>query len=166
MNEISIPKRLTPIDTDYARWADERAALLRARKLDGADIENIAEEIEGLGRSGKYEIVSRLEGLLCHLLKWQFQQDKRSNSWRSTILEQRIRILDVLEESPSLKHYPGEKLGRAYIIGKSAAIDQTRLPEAVFPETCPYTIEHTFNPDSSPAEHNDVFTLAFAVASA
>jgi len=149
MNKIDL-KKPTSIEDDFALWAAEQGALLRGRNFERIDLENIAEEIESLGRSGKYEIVSRLEVLLCHLLKWQFQGEKRTNSWRATLREQRRRILDVIEESPSLKRYPGEKLDRAYIIGRGAAIDQTRLPESTFPETCPYTIEQVLDPDFLP----------------
>jgi hypothetical protein len=56
----------------------------------------------------------------------------------------------VLEESPSLKRYPAEKLDRAYTIGLNTAIDQTRLAESAFPETCPYTIEQILDPDFLP----------------
>ncbi|MFZ2871945.1 MAG: DUF29 family protein [Zavarzinia sp.] len=38
-------------DRDFYAWANEQAALLRAGKLDKADIANIAEEIESMGRS-------------------------------------------------------------------------------------------------------------------
>ena len=60
-------------DRDFYAWANEQAALLRAGKLMEADIQNIAEEIESMGRSEKRELVSRLTVLLLHLLKWQFQ---------------------------------------------------------------------------------------------
>jgi hypothetical protein len=38
-------------DRDFYAWANEQATLLRAGKLNEADIENIAEEIESMGRS-------------------------------------------------------------------------------------------------------------------
>jgi Domain of unknown function DUF29 len=78
--------------TDFYAWAMEQAALLRARRFDSADIENIAEEIESMGRGEKRELVNRLALLLLHLLKWQFQPGFRSPSWSSTIREQRIRL--------------------------------------------------------------------------
>ena len=151
MNKIDL-KKLTSIDDDFALWSAEQAALLRAGKFDRVDLENVAEEIESLGRSGKYEIVSRLEVLLVHLLKWQFQPEQRTNSWRATIREQRTRITDVLEESPSLKSYPGERVDRAYTIGLNDAITQTGLSESAFPVMCPYTIEQILDPDFLPGE--------------
>jgi hypothetical protein len=143
-------KKPTSIDEDFALWAAEQSALLRDRNFERTDLENIAEEIEGLARSDKYQIANRLEVLLCHLLKWEFQAERRSNSWRTTLLEQRFRILDLLGESPSLKRVPGERLDSAYILGKNSAITETLLPESTFPETCPYTIEQVLDPDFFP----------------
>ena len=95
---------------DFYAWAMEQAALLRAGRLDAADIENIAEEIESMGRGEKRELVNRLTVLLMHLLKWNFQPGFRSASWSSGIREQRIRLKNNLEDSPSLK----AKLDEAY----------------------------------------------------
>src|ERR1700691_5139612 len=61
-------------ETDFYGWANEQAALLRAGQLSAADIENIAEEIESMGRGEKRELVNRLSVLLAHLLKWRFQR--------------------------------------------------------------------------------------------
>jgi len=61
-------------ESDFYAWAMEQAALLRARRFDTADIDNIAEEIESMGRGEKRELVNRLAVLLLHLLKWQFNQ--------------------------------------------------------------------------------------------
>ena len=144
MNKIDLKKSVS-IDDDFALWAAEQGALLRSRKFERVDLENLAEEIEDLGRSGRHEIASRLEVLLQHLLKWEFQPKGRTRSWRSTILEQRSRILDVIEESPSLRPFPSTKLDRAYILGKNEAITDTELDEAVFPEACPYTIEQVLD---------------------
>ena len=57
------------------------------------DLENIAEELEGMARSDKRQLVNRFAVLLAHLLKWQFQSQLRSKSWERTIKEQRKRIL-------------------------------------------------------------------------
>ena len=72
-------------ETDFYAWATRQAALLRAGRLDAADIEHIAEEIDSMGRSEKRELVSRLTVVLLHLLKWQYQPALRGNSWRLSI---------------------------------------------------------------------------------
>ena len=76
----------TPYEKDVVAWAYEQAALLRAGKLASIDIEHIAEEIEDVGKSEQREFASRMAVLLAHLLKWQFQPERRGNSWTNTIL--------------------------------------------------------------------------------
>lgn len=149
MNTIDL-KTLTSIDDDFALWAAEQGALIRAHKLDRIDLENVAEEIESLGRSEEHQIDSRLEVLIAHLLKWELQPAKRKYGWKSSIDEQRIRLARVLKRSPSLRSYPAESLRGSYIIGRNEAITQTRLPEAAFPETCPYTVEQILDPNFLP----------------
>ena len=85
-------KNATLYDTDFYAWANEQAALLRAGRLSEADIENIAEEIESMGRSERSELVNRLTVLLVHLLKWRYQPGLRGRSWRLTIEEQRDQL--------------------------------------------------------------------------
>ena len=71
---------------DFYAWAMEQAALMRAGRLAEADIQNIAEEIESMGRGEKRELVSRLTVLLTHLLKWRAQPGLRGRSWHLTML--------------------------------------------------------------------------------
>ena len=106
-------------ETDFYGWANEQAALLREGRLHEADIENIAEEIESMGRSEKRELVSRLVVLLTHLLKWRYQPGGRGSSWRASVVVQRDRIADHLSDNPSLKPKIPEALTRAYL-GHSA----------------------------------------------
>jgi Domain of unknown function DUF29 len=89
-------------DVDFYAWTIEQAGLLRAGRLSEADIENIAEEIESIGRSEKRELVNRLTVLLIHLLKWQAQPAFRDTSWRLTIAERRGRLVEHLKDNPSL----------------------------------------------------------------
>lgn len=138
MNKIDL-KHLASYEEDFALWSAEQAALLRAGKLERVDLENVAEEIESLGRSDRYEIDSRMEILIQHLLKWQFQPEKRTNSWKASIREQRMRVARILEASPSLKPYPARSVAGSFTIGLDKAIHETQLPESAFPDTCPYT---------------------------
>jgi hypothetical protein len=94
----------TLFETDFVAWAKEQAALLRSGKLTAIDALNIAEEIESMGRSERNELQSRLAVLLAHLLKWQFQPERRGHSWEATIKLQRSKVQNLLRNSPSLKH--------------------------------------------------------------
>ena len=126
---------------DFYAWATEQAALLRAGRLDEADVENIAEEIESMGRSEKRELVNRLIVLLTHLLKWQTQPALRGNSWRLTILEQRGRLAEHLKDNPSLKSTLPDAFAIAYRFALLGAQRETGLPENAFPAACPWTSE-------------------------
>src|SRR5271168_389099 len=90
-------------DRDFYAWANEQAALLRAGDLSQADVENIAEELERLGRTEKREFVSRLTALLSLLLKARVQPQKRSPSWRDAIASARAQVLEHLQDNPSLQ---------------------------------------------------------------
>jgi hypothetical protein len=92
-------------ETDFYAWTLEQAKLLKQGQLNQLDIVNLIEEIESLGKREKQELRNRLGILIGHLLKWRYQSDKRSNSWKATIREQRRRIKEHLEENPSLKSY-------------------------------------------------------------
>jgi hypothetical protein len=139
----------TLYDRDFVAWAYEQAELLRAGDLSAIDAFNIAEEIEGVARNEKREVRSRLEILLAHLLKWTFQPDHRGQSWELTIREQRERIEDVLEDSPSLRRlFDNEKqMQRAW---RAAVALVTRETNLVFPETSIWPIDQVLDPDFFP----------------
>lgn len=101
-------------EKDFYAWAMQNAKLLKAGKLDEADIEHIAEEIESMGKSERRALINRLAVLLAHLLKWQYQPERRCNSWKYTLEEQREEISDLLNDSPSLTHEIENKIERAY----------------------------------------------------
>jgi Domain of unknown function DUF29 len=101
-------------ETDLYQWTIEQADALRRRAVDELDYDNLAEEIESVGRSKRREIRSRLETLLIHLLKWRYQPEKQSVSLRASVSEERQRIEDVLADNPSLRSFPAEALASAY----------------------------------------------------
>jgi Domain of unknown function DUF29 len=140
---------MTKYEADLHAWTREQAELLRKRAGNEIDWDNLAEEIESLGSSQRGEIRSRLTVLLIHLLKWRYQSDHQSNSWRASIHEARYRIELILEDSPSLKAYPGEALAGSY---RSALNDMTinYLDTQDMPQTCPWTIEQVLSDDFLP----------------
>jgi hypothetical protein len=149
MNKID-PNRLAVYDEDFALWSAEQAALIRAGKFDRIDLENVAEEIESLGKSDKRQIRSRLQLLMLHLLKWERQPAERSRSWSSSIRDQRQAILDLIDDSPSLRPYPGQVFEGEYPRARDKASEETTIYLNLFPETCPYTIEQILDPDFLP----------------
>jgi hypothetical protein len=135
---------------DVVAWAYEQAALLRSGRLDSIDALNIAEEIEDVAKKEQRELASRFEVLLCHLLKWQFQSARRSQSWQRTIRDQRASIAKRLAKMPSLQPVLGDEEWLADVFNDAVrlASEQTGLEE--FPETCPWTIKQLLDPDFLP----------------
>jgi hypothetical protein len=90
-------------ETDFFGWTLQQAELLKSGQLSELDTEHLIEEIEAMGRSERQQLTRRLEILLIHLLKWQYQPALRDLSWQLTITEQRRRIAKLLANNPSLK---------------------------------------------------------------
>jgi hypothetical protein len=137
-------------ESDFYGWAMRQAELLREGRLSEADIENIAEEIESLGRGERRELVNRLKVLLAHLLKWQFQPGHRGNSWRLTIREQRKMLRSRLAQNPSLRPRLQDAIAEAYDLAMLIAQRETGLAEGAFPASCSYGAEEILDPDFLP----------------
>jgi hypothetical protein len=127
-------------ERDFYAWTQEQAEKLRARAHNDIDWENAAEEIDSVGRSQKHEIRNRMKVLIQHLLKWQFQPAGRSNSWQSSISEQRTHISGIISDSPSLASFPLEAAAWAFPHARRAMLIETRLASADVPTSCPYTV--------------------------
>jgi len=138
-------------DTDFYAWTQAQAAAIRAKDVAALDIEHLAEEVEDLGRRVRHAIVSQLERLLLHLLKWRYDpaQDPR-RLWRLSILDARHEISHDLADNRSLHGYPAERLADAYRYARRVAAIDTELPLATFPEACPWTIAQVLDEDFWP----------------
>ncbi len=137
-------------EQDFYAWANEQAGLLRAGKLSEADIEHIAEEIESMGKGEKRELVSRLNILLLHLLKWQYQPSHCGNSWRNTIRIQRREVAAHMKDNPSLKSLMPQAMEQAYGTAIIEAENETGLSEATFPASCEWSFEQIMDPEFWP----------------
>ena len=101
-------------------------------------------------RKDKKSLKSDLIILLVHLLKYQFQSKKITNSWLFTIVEHRKRINKALKKSPSLKNYFVEIFDQVYKLARQEASTQTGLAMDIFPTLCPFTLENILNPEYLP----------------
>jgi hypothetical protein len=145
MNNFLLMKQLTPYEADYAQWCAEQGALLREGRLSELDRENLAEEVESLGRTDRREIRSRMEVLIAHLLKWEFQPGRRSHSWQSSISEQRVWIGSIIKDSPSLRRYPSQIFDEAYKHALLVAVSETGLRKSHFPGDPPFTAKQALD---------------------
>ena len=90
-------------ERDFYSWLLEQAHHLRAGRWNALDRDNLAEEIESLGREQFNKLESSLRVLLLHMLKWDYQPERRGRSWWATIGEQRLRLNDLLADNPGLR---------------------------------------------------------------
>ena len=134
---------------DFHAWAFQQATLLREGKLAQADIENIAEEIESMGRGERRELTNRLTVLLMDLLKWRHQPIRRGRGWELTIKGQRRETRLHLRDNPSLKPWLDQAMDDAYGSAAIKAARETRLD--VFPAICPFTFEQAIDDDFWPS---------------
>jgi hypothetical protein len=137
-------------DKDFYAWTKQTAQIVIEGSIAVVDINNIAEEIEDMGSSNKRALISCLAILSSHLLKWKFQKERRGKSWLLTIKCQRLKINDLLEESPSLKHQIESKFDRAYIEARLIASKETGIDIDDFPENDPFTLEECLNDEFFP----------------
>jgi hypothetical protein len=138
-------------DTDYLRWIETTVEKLRSRDYSNIDWENLIEEIEDMGRSERRSLESNLVVIILHLLKWQFQPDRRSGSWKASIAEHRRRIRKAVKDSPSLRPYLEEVLAECYADAVEQASAETGLSIETFPQLSVYTstevLDSNFLPD-------------------
>jgi len=136
----------TLYERDIALWSDQMVDLLRQGKFDQLDVEHLIDEVSDLGRRERDRLVSSVRLILHHLLKWQFQHERRSRSWAKTIQRERINLQSYLADTPSLTRIQTQDwLEKIYKIARKDAALETDLSLSLFPEACPYTWGQVFD---------------------
>ncbi|WP_169977674.1 DUF29 domain-containing protein [Tautonia rosea] len=132
---------------DETAWLETMAQLVAEGRFDELDCAHLSEYLSDMARRDRREVYSRLVVLLTHLLKWEHQPEKRSGSWRGTILTQR-RELRLLLESGTLRNHAIASLAEAYQDAREQAAAETELPIDTFPFPCVYTVDELIARDS------------------
>ncbi|MCI4625630.1 MAG: DUF29 domain-containing protein [Candidatus Magnetoovum sp. WYHC-5] len=140
----------TLYEVDFYQWALYNANLLKQGRFTEVDIENVVEELESMGRGEKKELRNRLAILIMHLLKWQYQPQRRSESWKITINTQRVDIEFILKDSPSLKHVVEIVIDEAYKKSGLMFQKETGINKKHLPNICPYNFEQLIDYDFLP----------------
>ena len=139
-------------EKDFFTWTQEQARLLRERRFDDLDLDNLIDEVASVGSSEEHEIRRRLKVLLAHLLKWKFQPRFRGISWRRTIRQQRESIAEIIEASPSLRTYPSQVMRTAYTGATVSASEETGLAIGIFSEECPFSVDQALDLEFFPED--------------
>lgn len=141
--------KLFDYETDFYAWALHNAQLLREGKFSELDVDHLVEELEDMGNN-KLELASRFIILIAHLLKWEYQPERRGRSWERSIDEQRSQIDWLLQNKPSLKPGLTDAATEIYSRAVKLAAKETKFPLTHFPPACPYSIEQLLDEDFYP----------------
>ncbi|MEB3310483.1 MAG: DUF29 domain-containing protein [Snowella sp.] len=142
-------KTVTEYDQDFLIWTQKQAEYLRKGHWEQLDVNHLIEELEALGRSEQREFSSYFQRLVMHLLKWDYQPERRTASWEITIANCRDKIQDCLEDTPSLRRFLEDQdwIEKYYKRSRRDAAKETKQPIESFPNYFPYTIEQVLDPE-------------------
>jgi hypothetical protein len=150
--------------TDYYAWTKQQAAELRklaaARANTTLDLENLAEEVESLGRSDLATVRSQLRRIIEHLLKLEHSPAAEPRfGWRESVIEARDVIPDVI--TATLRREVEAELANTYQQGRrkaEAALRRHGEREAAhaLPADCPYSFDQIVSYDWYPANRHGI----------
>jgi Domain of unknown function DUF29 len=134
------PSTESSYELDETAWLEATAEQIRNGRLDEVDLDILAEHLTDMAKRDYREVFTRLVVLLGHLLKWEYQPDHRSRSWRGTILEQQRELRQLLE-GKSLRNHAVAVYGDAYADARKQAAAETGLARTTFPVECPWQMD-------------------------
>lgn len=144
------PDSSVDYEADFVLWLERQVDALNARRFDQLDIANLTAEIDSIVRSEQREVKSRLELIIRHLLKCQYQPQRKSRSWHRTLTEQRQALERVCEDSPSLARMLAAFAEKEYQRALKSTSRETRIARACFPPALPYTVEQLLDEEFLP----------------
>ena len=131
---------------DETAWLEAMSERIRLGRLDELDYPNLAEYLADMARRDRREVESRLTVLIWHALKWAYQPDQRSRSWKVTIIEQ-SQELEAEVSRGVLRNHAEAVLADVYPNAVERAAAETGLPAESFPVVCPYTLDQLLSAD-------------------
>jgi uncharacterized protein DUF29 len=137
----------TLYDTDYVEWAVRTAELIRAGRFGEIDAQNVAEEIEDLGKGERSAVRSFLHRLLLHKIQQLIQPERDGASTRVSIESSRQALVERIEDSPSLRPYLQQRLQKTYQDAVKLALIETGLEHAAVPDRCPWDLDSLLRED-------------------
>jgi hypothetical protein len=140
-------------DRDFFAWTQQQAALLREAAggpTTGLDFENLAEEIESLGKRDRRALASQLARITEHLLKLQHARAEEPRAgWENSVDAHRSKARRILADSPAPKGELRTLLDASYEDGRrrAARLLRNELDPTALPEACPYSPDHILDRD-------------------
>jgi hypothetical protein len=133
-------------DLDETAWLEAMAGLIQQGRWGDLDFAHLGEYLTDMARRDRREIESRLTTLIAHVLKWVHQPDRRSASWRGTLIEQRQELARLVRRGV-LRNHAEAVLAEAYAEAVERAAAETGFAVESFPGPCPYTVEQLLSPE-------------------
>lgn len=149
-------------DDDFYAWTQNQAVVLRTMTVadNRFDRENVAEEIESLGRSERDAVRSQIRRIIEHFLKLAHSPAQQPRfDWMASIAEARAALGDKI--SPTLREDAETMLARLYRDGRRQAelalrrYGEEQAAEAL-PQTCPYSLDDICREDWYPEPQGDM----------
>ncbi|MFO0291191.1 MAG: DUF29 domain-containing protein [bacterium] len=140
-------------EKDYYLWIEKTISLLENHQFSDLDLDNLIEEISSMGKSEKRSLESYLTRLLEHLLKlvyWESELEYNQRGWKNEIRNFRLRIQQIIEDSPSLKPYLSEIFSSCYQNARKLFLDLSGMAENLVSLAPICTIEQALNEDWFP----------------
>lgn len=140
MASVAFTKLGLLYERDETAWLEAMAALAAEGRYAELDYPNLSEYLADMAKRDRREVFSRLVVLLTHLLKWEYQPERRGGSWRGTIREQRRELRQLLE-SGTLRNHAATVLADAYAESRRQAADEAELDLGTFPVANPWSLD-------------------------
>jgi Domain of unknown function DUF29 len=149
---IAHPPARTLYNEDFPLWAERQAALLRARRFDELDLDNLIEEVADLSRRERKSVESYAETILEHFLKLALSPAVRPRrGWLVTVDKQRAKL--ARELTPTLRNHLEAELPALYGgLRRPVArqLEKDHVPADALPAACPYKLDQILDPDWYP----------------
>lgn len=147
LSTVNKLKELYEID-DYL-WTIKTVNLLKERRFDELDLENLIEELDDLGSEKRHKVESLLEQIVRHLLLleyWHNEHERNYRHWSAEVISFRTQLNDRMTKN--FYNYLNENLSIIYKKARKYVAVKSGLE--TFPEECPYTLEQLLNEDWFP----------------
>ncbi|NCS23259.1 MAG: DUF29 domain-containing protein [Microcystis aeruginosa BS13-02] len=145
-----IPDLKTLYEIDDSLWLEATIELLKAKKFDALDLDNLIEELEDLGNEKKFRVASLLEQIIRHCLLLQFwtrEREYNQDHWELEIVNFQIQLKRGL--TTNLRNYLQNELTSIYEDAVFFVRKKTKN-KVIFPDTCPYSLEELLDPNWLP----------------
>ncbi|MFM7792828.1 MAG: DUF29 domain-containing protein [Microcystis panniformis] len=145
-----IPDLKTLYEIDDSLWLEETIELLKARKFDALDLENLIEELEDLGNEKKFRVASFLQQIIRHTLLLQFWTREREYNqvhWKAEIVSFKDQLKRYL--TTNLRKYLEQEFDNIYEDAVRYVRQKTNN-QVNFPDICPYSLAELLDPNWLP----------------